>query len=108
MNTGAASVDSAAAISCSTCEACCCRLEVLLMAGDDIPHRLTAVDQWGGWVMARLDDGWCAALDRSTLLCTIYERRPWICGDYQAGGHDCLEQRARFATQVIVAANKVV
>lgn len=93
MNT--ATVGGIEPVTCVTCEACCCRLEVLLMAGDDIPHRLTAVDQWGGWVMARLDDGWCAALDRSTMLCTIYQRRPWICGNYQAGESDCLAQRAR-------------
>lgn len=93
-----------AAISCATCEACCCRLEVLLMAGDDIPARLTAVDAWGGWVMARLDDGWCAALDRSTMLCRIYERRPWICRDYQAGAPDCLEQRARLGSHSVAPA----
>ena len=80
-------------ITCSSCKACCCRLEVMLLGEDDIPAELTTQDKWGGWVMARLDDGWCAALDRNTLLCTIYARRPWICSDYQAGDHDCLEQR---------------
>jgi Fe-S-cluster containining protein len=65
----------------------------MLMGEDDIPAELTTQDSWGGWVMARLDDGWCAALDRNTMLCTIYARRPVICGDYQAGDHDCLEQR---------------
>ena len=78
---------------CNTCKACCCRLEVMLMAEDDIPAELTKQDSWGGWVMARRDDGWCAALDRNTQLCTIYARRPWICGDYQAGDYDCLAQR---------------
>lgn len=85
-------------ISCSTCKACCCRLEVMLMGEDDIPVELTQQDQWGGWVMARLDDGWCAALERSTLLCTIYQRRPTICRDYQAGDSDCLEERLQLAT----------
>lgn len=96
------------AISCATCEACCCRLEVLLLAGDDIPPRLTAVNPWGGQVMARLDDGWCTALDRSTMLCRIYARRPWICRDYQAGEYDCLEQRARLVSRIVVAAKEVV
>lgn len=85
-----------AAVTCASCEACCCRLEVLLLAGDDIPLRLTAESPWGGQVMARLEDGWCAALDRSTMLCRIYEQRPGICRDYQAGAPDCLEQRTRF------------
>jgi uncharacterized protein len=86
------------AISCATCKACCCRLEVMLMGDDDIPVELTQQDRWGGWVMLRLDDGWCAALDRSTMLCTIYQRRPAICRDYQAGDSDCLEERLQLCT----------
>lgn len=81
-------------VTCATCEACCCRLEVMLMGDDDVPARLTTQDQWGGWVMRRLDDGWCAALDRETMLCTIYGVRPDICREFQAGEFDCLEQRA--------------
>ena len=81
------------AISCASCKACCCRLEVMLMGDDDIPPELTERDRWDGWVMTRLDDGWCAALDRDTMLCTIYERRPMICGDYQVGDSDCLGER---------------
>ena len=80
-------------VSCTSCKACCCRLEVMLMGEDDIPPELTERDRWGGWVMARLDDGWCSALDRHTLLCTIYDRRPMICHDYQVGGSDCIEER---------------
>ncbi len=63
------------------------------MGDDDIPLELTERDQWDGWVMARLDDGWCSALDRKTLLCTIYERRPMICRDYQVGDFDCIQER---------------
>jgi Fe-S-cluster containining protein len=78
-------------ISCATCRACCCKLEVLLMGGDDeVPERLTKQDQWGGWVMRRLDDGWCVALDRATMLCTIYAQRPGVCRDYEVGDSDCL------------------
>lgn len=65
----------------------------MLLGEDDVPAALTRRDRWGGWVMHRLDDGWCAALDRQTMLCTIYERRPFICREYQAGDYDCLEQR---------------
>ena len=43
--------------------------------------------------MARLDDGWCAALDRDTFLCTIYDRRPAICRDFEMGGHECMSER---------------
>jgi Fe-S-cluster containining protein len=75
-------------ISCAECAASCCRLEVLIV-GDDVPERLVADNAWGGSVMRRLGDGWCAALDRQTLLCTIYGRRPGICRDFAAGGHDC-------------------
>jgi uncharacterized protein len=82
-------------VTCATCAACCCRLEVLLMGDDDVPKRFTAEDPWGGWVMRRRDDGWCAALDRNTMLCTIYERRPGICRDYQMGDSDCIEERSR-------------
>jgi Fe-S-cluster containining protein len=82
------------AIACANCAACCCRLEVMLMGEDDIPVEYTLEDQWGGWVMLRLADGWCAALDRHTLRCTIYAQRPTICRDYQMGDSDCLEERA--------------
>ena len=63
------------------------------MGDDDIPPELTERDRWGGWVMTRLDDGWCAALDRNTMLCTIYERRPMICSNYQAGDSECIGER---------------
>lgn len=80
-------------ISCTSCKACCCRLEVMLMGDDDIPVNLTKRDRWGGWIMKRLDDGWCSALNRNTMLCTIYERRPMICRDYQVGDSDCIKER---------------
>lgn len=88
--------DAPADISCANCQAVCCRLEVMLMGDDDVPARLTARDPWGGWVMRRLDDGWCAALDRATMKCTIYGRRPFICGEYEMGGSDCIEERTLF------------
>ncbi len=82
------------AISCSSCKACCCQLEVMLIAGDDdVPPQYIEADAWGGEIMHRLADGWCAALNRSTMLCMIYAQRPWICREYTAGESDCLEQR---------------
>lgn len=84
---------SAAAITCASCQACCCRLEVLLQGEDDVPMEMVAHDRWGGWVMARLADGLCVALNRNTFLCSIYERRPTVCRDYQAGDYECLQER---------------
>ncbi len=82
-------------ISCATCKACCCKLEVMLMGEDDIPEQHTIQDVWGGWIMRRLvdGDGWCSALDRTTMRCTIYARRPEICREFAMGEHDCLDQR---------------
>lgn len=83
----------AAAISCATCKACCCKLEVILMGEDDPPAEFIATDQWGGQVMRRLDDGWCAAVDRKTMLCRIYDRRPGVCRDFAVGESECLTER---------------
>ena len=82
--------------SCANCTACCCRLEVILMGNDDVPSRFVAEDAWGGSVMHRLDDGWCAALDRNTMRCTIYERRPGVCRDYLMGGLECIAERREY------------
>lgn len=91
--------DDSAAISCANCKACCCKLEVLLIGDADVPVEFTTQNPWGGWVMRRLDDGWCAALDRKTFRCTIYESRPDICRDYEMGDSDCLAERAQLAGQ---------
>ena len=91
-------VDAPAAISCATCEACCCRLEVLLRDEDEVPMALTTQDQWGGWVMRRLDDGWCAALDRNTLRCAIYARRPIACREFEVGEYECVQERLRLGS----------
>ena len=58
-------------VTCSTCAACCCQLEVMLITDTGVPQRFIDTDDWGGEVMLRLDDGWCAALDRDTMMCTI-------------------------------------
>lgn len=80
-------------VSCSSCAACCCRLEVLLITDTGVPERFIDEDIWGGQVMRRLDDGWCAALDRDSMRCTIYDRRPWICREFELGSDSCLEER---------------
>ena len=81
-------------VSCSSCKANCCRLEVMLVTDTGVPEEYIEVDQWGAMTMARLDDGWCAALDRDSMLCTIYDKRPWICREFATGSDECLSERA--------------
>ncbi|MEI5638324.1 MULTISPECIES: YkgJ family cysteine cluster protein [unclassified Pseudoalteromonas] len=80
-------------VSCSNCKACCCRLEVMIISDTGVPEAFIERDQFGSETMRRLDDGWCAALDRDTFMCTIYENRPWICREFEMGSYECTEQR---------------
>ncbi|MFC3154192.1 YkgJ family cysteine cluster protein [Gilvimarinus japonicus] len=80
-------------VSCTSCKACCCRLEVMLITDTGVPEKHIAVDEWGGETMRRLDDGWCSALDRETMMCTIYDKRPWICREFEMGSYECLVER---------------
>jgi uncharacterized protein len=87
-------------ISCSTCKALCCRLEARLIddSDDQVPDEyVTLVDNFYA-VMRRGEDGWCEALDRDTMLCKIYERRPFICREYQLADYDCLYEREKLVT----------
>ncbi|HTN34206.1 MAG TPA: YkgJ family cysteine cluster protein [Marinobacter sp.] len=81
-------------INCTNCQASCCRLEVMLITETGVPERFIEVDQWGGRTMARSEDGWCAALDRRTMSCSIYAKRPLICREFEMGGYDCIAERA--------------
>ncbi len=81
------------AISCTSCQASCCRLEVMLLTDTGVPERYIETDRWGGEVMARLDDGWCAALDRNSLRCSIYAQRPLLCREFEMGAYDCRAER---------------
>jgi Fe-S-cluster containining protein len=91
-----------AGIHCDNCAACCCRLEVLLLTDTGVPRYLIATDAWGASVMARREDGWCAALERQTLRCSIYDRRPWICRELEMGGGDCVAARQAFAEEQVL------
>ena len=82
-----------ARIACSNCAACCCRLEVMLITDTGVPDMFVELDKWGGSSMLRLEDGWCAALDRDTMLCTIYEQRPLICREFAMGSDECITER---------------
>lgn len=83
-------------ITCASCSACCCQLEVILISDTGVPERFIDETPGGSQVMARLDDGWCAALDRNTMLCTIYDRRPWVCREFEMGSYECQVERAEF------------
>lgn len=82
------------AVTCASCEACCCRLQVMLLTETGVPEQFIATDEWGGQTMAQLEDGWCKALDRNTMLCTIYEKRPLVCREFAAGSYECMLERA--------------
>jgi len=79
---------------CSNCEASCCRLEVRLITDTGVPDQFIEINRWGEQSMARLADGWCAALDRDTLRCSIYAQRPLVCREFEMGEYDCLVERA--------------
>jgi Fe-S-cluster containining protein len=81
-------------IHCETCLASCCRLQVRLLPGDRIPGHFVDEDDHGLEVMARGDDGWCLALDRGSLRCTIHPVRPQLCRGFAVGSRECLEERA--------------
>tara|TARA_A100001037_G_scaffold233274_1_gene211839 strand:+ start:753 stop:1025 length:273 start_codon:yes stop_codon:yes gene_type:complete len=81
-------------VSCSDCNARCCRQEVPLFGETAVPEWLVEVDEQGNRVLRRLEDGWCALLDRSSMRCTIYADRPFVCRQFELGGIECLELRA--------------
>jgi len=81
-------------ITCSSCQACCCRLEVMIITDTGVPDKHIAFDQWGGETMLRLEDGWCSAVDRETFMCTIYDNRPLICREFAMGSDECRNERA--------------
>ncbi len=82
-------------INCSTCTALCCRLEVRLIDDSDeqVPIELTEQVEGLYYAMKREKDGWCKALNRETMLCSIYEKRPYLCREYKVGDYDCINER---------------
>ncbi len=83
----------AAAVTCSSCRAVCCRLQVLLFDDPDVSQEMVEISPWGGQVMRRLEDGWCVALDRHSWRCSVYDTRPQLCRDYTMGGSECIDER---------------
>jgi Fe-S-cluster containining protein len=81
-------------VTCSDCQACCCRLEVMIITDTGVPDAHISLDKWGAQTMLRLEDGWCSALDRQTHMCSIYENRPLICREFEMGSYECTSERA--------------
>lgn len=84
-------------VQCSQCEAVCCRLTVVVEAEDGIDPALTSVTGTGLRVMARAGDGWCVALDRERMQCSIYAARPDACRRFHMAGPYCRAIREDFA-----------
>ena len=84
------------AVSCSRCDAVCCRLTVLVMPGDNVPRHLVERNDHGLEVMARGEDGWCIAVDHNRMCCGIYEQRPGICRKFAMGSAYCRDERAQY------------
>ena len=82
-------------VTCANCQACCCRLEVMIISDTGVPEQHIYEDKHGSQSMLRLDDGQCSALDRDTLMCTIYENRPWVCREFEMGSYECVEERTK-------------
>ena len=67
----------------------------MIITDTGVPDVHISRDQWGAETMLRLDDGWCSALDRKTLKCSIYEYRPLICREFEMGSYECSKERAK-------------
>ncbi|MGQ0802124.1 MAG: YkgJ family cysteine cluster protein [Pseudomarimonas sp.] len=87
---------------CGRCTAVCCRLTVVLTADDRVPARFIAVQTQGPDQLLKLADGWCAALDRSSMRCSIYEQRPQTCRKFAMGGAYCMDERQRWAGRLLL------
>lgn len=85
------------AIVCGSCDAVCCRLSVVLQAGDQVPEHLTTWSAAGLHLMARDEFGWCVAVDSATGGCTIYDSRPDVCRRFAMGGPYCRAVRDDYA-----------
>ncbi len=83
-------------VSCTRCDAVCCRLTVVVMPEDLVPRHLTERTAQGLTVMARGEEGWCVALDHSRMCCGIYEMRPEICRRFSMGSAYCRSERENY------------
>lgn len=80
---------------CEGCGKCCCGLRVRVRPADPVPPYLTRfAPTWPGSRVGvyfmQQQKGRCVALDENNR-CSIYENRPQICRDFEAGCESCLE-----------------
>jgi uncharacterized protein len=66
----------------------------MLFTDTGVPHQFITQNNHQIDVMKRSEDGWCAALDRDTLMCSIYVNRPLICREFEMGSYECQIERA--------------
>lgn len=85
-------------IQCSSCDAVCCRLTVVLDEDDHVPAHLTTYLPGGLHVMARDEEGWCVAIDGAHMNCGIYGSRPSACRRFVMAGPYCRAVREEYAT----------
>lgn len=80
---------------CANCPAACCTWEAEITAGhdDSIPYHLIGLSEYGYRVMARGEDGYCLALDKTTMRCSIYDHRPFDCREFNVDGRGCRSAR---------------
>jgi len=95
---------------CLACGACCHSFDVWLTPGDEdrfarsrTLRSLTVLNDGPPslrWTFMRRDEqtGKCVALsgELRRCACTIYEDRPALCREFEAGSADCLEVRRKF------------
>lgn len=88
--------DPAASATIPACAGCgaCCHLVVELRDGDVVPEEFV-VEHGGARCLDQRGDGACIALDPVTRLCSIYDRRPQTCRDFQRGTPLCLTALTR-------------
>jgi len=87
-------------VSCSACDAVCCRLTVVVMPEDEVPRHLVERTSMGLDVMARDEEGWCVAMDHSRMCCSVYDQRPGICRKFAMGSAYCRSEREIYRKQV--------
>lgn len=83
-------------VSCTTCDAVCCRLTVVVMPEDTVPRHLVERTAQGLDVMAHDEDGWCVAVDHTRMCCSIYDQRPDICRKFAMGSAYCRAEREAY------------
>jgi len=90
---------------CRLCAACCFSPQERYIPLKGADHaRLTAEEArrltafHGNLCYMKMVDGHCLALVKkgAEWLCSIYERRPQLCRDYERGGPACVVDRERF------------